>query len=78
MTSMNSERPWRYATDLAGKIRRLVLAALMPARRLRISPRVAKRALSRYNARGKIDPTTCKATIDIASIAAPSTPGDTS
>jgi hypothetical protein len=35
--------------DLAGKIGRLVLAALMTARRLRISPRVVKRALSRYN-----------------------------
>jgi hypothetical protein len=66
------------ATDLAGKIGRLVLAALMPGRRLRISPRVVKRALSRYNARGKIDRTTYKATIDIAIIAAPLTPGNTS
>ena len=64
------------ATDLAGKIGRLVLAALMPARRLRISPRIVKRALSRYNARGKIDRTTYKATIDIAIIATPLTPGD--
>jgi len=62
------------ATDLAGRIGRLVLAALMPARRLRISPRVVKRALSRYNARGKIDRTTYKATIDIAIIATPLTP----
>jgi len=66
------------ATDLAGKIGRLVLAALMPGRRLRISPRVVKRALSRYNARGKIDRTTYKATIDIAIIAAPLTPGNKS
>jgi hypothetical protein len=51
------------ATDLAGKIGRLVLAALIPARRLRISPRIVKRALSRFNARGKIDRTTYKATI---------------
>jgi hypothetical protein len=52
--------------DLAGTIGRLVLASLMPARRLRISPRVVKRAMSRYNAKGKIDRTTYKATIDIA------------
>jgi hypothetical protein len=62
-------------TDLAGKIGRLVLAALMPARRLRISPRVVKRAMSRYNARGKVDRTTYKATIDIAIITTPLTPG---
>jgi hypothetical protein len=37
-------------TDLAGEIGRLVLASLMPSRRLRISPRVVKRAMSRYNA----------------------------
>jgi hypothetical protein len=59
--------------DLAGTIGRLVLASLMPARRLRISPRVVKRALSRYNARGKIDRTTYKATIDIG-VLAPLTP----
>ena len=53
-------------TDLAGNIGRQVLAALMPARRLRISPRVVKRAMSRYNAKGKVDRTTYKATIDIA------------
>ena len=46
--------------DLAGTIGRLVLASLMPARRLRISPRVVKRAMSRYNAKGKIDRTTYK------------------
>jgi phage baseplate assembly protein W len=61
-------------TDLAGKIGRLVLASLMPARRLRISPRVVKRAMSRYNARGKVDRTTYKATIDIAILNL--TPGD--
>ena len=52
--------------DLAGRIGRLVLASLMPARRLRISPRVVKRAISKYNARGKVDRATYKATIDIA------------
>jgi Insertion element 4 transposase N-terminal/Transposase DDE domain len=61
--------------DLAGTIGRLVLASLMPSRRLRVSPRVVKRALSRYNARGKVDRTTYKATIDIAILAAPLTPG---
>jgi hypothetical protein len=53
-------------TDLAGKIGRLVLSSLMPSRRLRVSPRVVKRAMSRYNAKGKVDRTTYKATIDIA------------
>jgi hypothetical protein len=62
--------------DLAGRIGRLVLASLMPSRRLRISPRIVKRALSRYNARGKIDRTTYKATIDIAILTAPLTPRD--
>ena len=56
--------------DLAGRIGRRVLARLMPDRRLRISPRVVKRALSKYNAKGKVDRTTYKATIDIAIIAA--------
>jgi hypothetical protein len=56
--------------DLAGRIGRLVLASLMPARRLRISPRVVKRAISKYNARGKLDRATYKATIDIAILTA--------
>jgi hypothetical protein len=64
------------ATDLAGAIGRLVLASLMPGRRLRVSPRAVKRAMSRYNARGKADRTTRKATIDIAILSAPLTPGD--
>ena len=51
--------------DLAGRIGRAVLLGLMPPRRLRISPRVVKRAMSRYNARGKVDRTTYKATIDL-------------
>ena len=38
--------------DLAGTIGRHVLASLMPARRLRVSPRIVKRAISKYNARG--------------------------
>lgn len=64
--------------DLAGTIGRLVLASLMPARRLRTSPRYVKRALSKYNAKpkGNIDRTTHKATINITIITAPLTPGD--
>jgi hypothetical protein len=56
--------------DLTGKIGRLVLASLMPSRRLRTSPRVVKRAISKYNARGNIDRTTHKATLDIAILSA--------
>jgi hypothetical protein len=59
--------------DLAGKIGRDVLDRLMPARRVRTSPRVVKRAISKYNARGTVDRTTRKATIDIAVITAPLT-----
>ena len=62
-------------TDLAGTIGRHALASLMPARRLRTSPRVVKRAMSKYNAKGKADRTTRKATINITILAAPLTPG---
>jgi hypothetical protein len=62
-------------TDLAGTIGRLVLASLMPRRRLRASPRVVKRAMSKYNAKGKVDRTTRKATIAITIRPAPLTPG---
>jgi hypothetical protein len=64
------------ATDLAGKIGRLVLASLMPSRRLRTSPRVVKRAISKYNARGTLDRATYKATIAMKIIAAPLTAND--
>ena len=64
------------AVDLAGTIGRRVLASLMPRRRLRVSPRAVKRAMSRYNAKGKVDRTTRKATITIAILAAPLTTGD--
>ncbi len=47
----------------------------MPGRRLRVSPRVVKRAMSKYNAKGKVDRTTRKATIAIT-IAAPLTADD--
>jgi hypothetical protein len=56
-------------TGLAGTIGRHVLAHLMPSRRLRTSPRVVKRAISKYNARGKTDRTTYKATISITILA---------
>jgi hypothetical protein len=63
-------------TDLAGTIGRLVLASMMPGRRLRVSPRAVKRAMSKYNAKGKVDRTTRKATIAITILAAPLTASD--
>jgi hypothetical protein len=60
--------------DLAGTIGRHVLADLLPTRRLRVSPRIVKRAISKYQARGPhIDRTSYKATthIDILAPAGP-------
>ncbi|MDQ0935958.1 hypothetical protein [Streptomyces turgidiscabies] len=37
----------------------------MPDRRIRTRPRVVKRAISKYNARGTVDRTSYKATISI-------------
>jgi hypothetical protein len=52
--------------DLAGKIGRAVLNNLLADRRLRVSPRVVKRAISKYNARGPtINRTSYKATLSI-------------
>lgn len=52
--------------DLVGTIGRHVLANLLPARRLRVCPRIVKRAISKYQARGSIiDRTSYKATIGI-------------
>jgi hypothetical protein len=52
--------------DLAGTIGQHVLAGLLPARRLRVSPRIVKRAISKYQARGPgIDRTSYKATVSI-------------
>ena len=51
--------------DLAGTIGRRVLGRLMPARRTRTRPRVVKRAISRYNAKGIVHRTSYKATISI-------------
>ena len=62
------------AAGLAGAIGRLVLASLMPTRRLRTSPRVVKRAISKYNARGKVDRTAYNATIAVTILSAPLTP----
>jgi hypothetical protein len=52
--------------DLVGTIGRHVLDNLMPDRRLRLCPRIVKRAISKYQARGPlIDRTSYKATISI-------------
>ena len=52
--------------DLVGTIGRHILANLMPARRLRVCPRIVKRAISKYQARGpNIDRTSYKATTNI-------------
>jgi len=54
--------------DLVGTIGRHVLAALMPDRRLRVTPRVVKRAISNYAAKtatGRIHGPSYKATINI-------------
>jgi hypothetical protein len=52
--------------DLVGTIGRHVLAHLMPDRRLRVCPRIVKRAISKYQARGpNVDRTSYQATISI-------------
>jgi hypothetical protein len=58
--------------DLVGKIGRLVLDDLLPARRLRVNARTVKRAISKYNARGpNIDRRTYQATIGLTILAGP-------
>jgi hypothetical protein len=65
-------------TDLAGVIGQHVLAALLPARRLRVSPRIVKRAISKYQARGPtIDRASYKATLGIDILAPPQALTDT-
>ncbi len=60
--------------DLIGTIGRHVLAGLLPARRLRVSPRIVKRAISKYQARGpSIDRTSYKATVSIDILVPPKT-----
>ena len=51
--------------DLVGRIGRAVLADLLPKRRMRISPRVVKRAISKHRAKGTIDRTNHHARIDV-------------
>lgn len=52
--------------DLTGTIGRHILANLQPDRRLRLCPRIVKRAISKYQARGpNIDRTSYKATLNI-------------
>jgi hypothetical protein len=52
--------------DLAGTIGHHILANLMPTRRLRVCPRIVKRAISKHQARGpNIDRASYKATIAI-------------
>jgi hypothetical protein len=60
--------------DLVGKIGRAVLDNLLADRRLRVAPRIVKRAISKYNARGpNINRTSYKATVSI-DILCPPTP----
>jgi hypothetical protein len=64
--------------DLIGTIGQHVLAGLLPARRLRASPRIVKRAISKYQARGPtIDRTSYKATITIDILLPPANLTDT-
>jgi hypothetical protein len=60
--------------DLAGVIGRQVLSALLPSRRLRASPRIVKRAISKYQARGpSINRTSYKAQLTIEILTQPGT-----
>jgi hypothetical protein len=60
------------AVDLVGTIGRHVLDALMPDRRLRVTPRVVKRAISKFVAKGNIvRGPSYKATLNIDIIVAP-------
>ena len=60
------------AIDLVGTIGRHVLANLLSARRLRVCPRIVKRAISKCQARGSnIDRTSYKATVGIDILAPP-------
>ena len=58
--------------DLIGGIGLRVLGNLMPDRRLRVSPRIVKRALSRYPAKGpNITRRSYKATLSVSILTAP-------
>jgi hypothetical protein len=61
--------------DLAGTIGRHILDNLLPARRLRVSPRAVKRPLSRYACKSlRADQRTYKATISIDILTNPPSP----
>lgn len=51
--------------DLIGRIGRAVLADPLPARRIRVSPRIVKRAISKHRAKGQVDRTNHRAAIAI-------------
>jgi hypothetical protein len=58
--------------DLTGAIGRRVLDNLLPDRRLRVSPRIVKRAISKYQARGpNINRRSYKATLSIKIVTVP-------
>jgi hypothetical protein len=58
--------------DLIGALGRRVLDNLLPDRRLRVSPRIVKRAISKFQPRGpNISRRRYKATLDINVLAAP-------
>ena len=60
--------------DLVGKIGQAVLNNPLADRRLRVSPRVVKRAISKYNARGPdLNRTSYKATLSIDILCPPTT-----
>jgi len=61
--------------DLAGTIGRHIMASLLPARRLRVSPRAVKRPLSRYAHKSlRVNRRTYKATISIDILTNPPNP----
>ncbi|WP_262391795.1 hypothetical protein [Nocardiopsis sp. CNR-923] len=53
------------AVDLVGRIGRAVLADPLPPRRVRVCPRVVKRAISKHRAKGSVDRTNYQAKISI-------------
>jgi hypothetical protein len=57
--------------DLLGRIGRAVLADPLPARRDRSSPRIVKRAISKHRAKGQIDRTNHKITINAGILTEP-------
>lgn len=59
------------AVDLVGKIGRAVLADLLPPRRVRVCPRVVKRAISKHRAKGSVDRTNYQARIAVAVVPGP-------